>query len=182
MDGRNIAQLYIPGCEMEKMERGFGPEPVYRTLAQRLGVEDPFHEIVIRFYWLGQGVSSQNNAKRLTHNFEMLRAIDRTRVSNKLTPEAVNKLLGCLISFGEVIRNNPEEFEELDILHHKVLWRYRQYHWAVLKETIGKGFVAKTKPGKLISIHRSQPRENIDAGQARWLEEITLRALQAVKT
>lgn len=176
MNGREIAQLYTSGCEMEKMERKFGPEPVYRTLAQRLGVKDPFHERVIKFYWLGQGVSNQNGAKRLTHNFEMLRAIDRTRVGNKLTSEAVNKLLGCLISFGEVIRNNPEE---LDILHHRVLWRYGQYHWAVLKETIGKGFVAKAKPGKLISIHRSQPREDIDTGQARWLEEISLQAIRA---
>lgn len=179
MDGLEIAQLYISGCETEKTGRRFGPEPVFRTLAQRLGLENPFHEKVMKAYWLGQGVSSQNNAKRLTHNFERLQTIEKMRFGSKLTPEDVNKLLNCLISFGKVIESN---FDELDILHYRVLWRYEKYYWAVLKETIGKGFIVKAKPGKLISIHCGQARENIDAGQARWLEEITLNAIKAHNT
>jgi len=199
MDGLRPACLYSVGCAMgevtgvDKVFLNFlknSDEPEkqaqvrdiltrlkqfssYGLLSGSMGSQDVFSEEVVRAYWLGDGRSSLI----LTHNYQVLKEIETMRKEKKLPARAVNRLLGCLVSFGEIIEVNSDK---LLVLHHSLSYSNRFYVWRNKKQGVKIGFVANPKPGDLVSIHYSIARELITRSQARLLGENTRKALFGV--
>lgn len=202
MDGLKTAVLYSFGCDMgvltgidryfldflrepsdsPKQEQtkirslleGLNPYASYCSLAKLMKCQKVFEERVVRAYWLGNGQVRRG----LNHNFQVLTKIESVRVSKKLPTQAVNKMLDCLVSFGRILRTRPDK---LMVLHYGLLCDRRgDYVWKKEKREIGSGFVNKPEKGKLVSIHISSARENINRSQARLLRETTIQAMKTI--
>ena len=198
MDGIKIACLYSIGCEMGKITgidkellgflnkpdrskeerivsvlKKLKPYQSYCLLSTQIGEDSAFSPSAVKAYWLGLG----NKDLFLTHNYQVLQQIEKTRKEKKLPARAVNRLLDCLVSFGEIIEVNSDK---LLVLHHSLSYSNRFYVWRNKKQGVKIGFVANPKPGDLVSIHYSIARELITRSQARLLGENTRKALFGV--
>lgn len=201
MDGLNLAVLYSFGCDMGKVTgvdehfldflknpdsleqkrkeivsllEGLNPYRSYCSLANLMKHRDVFEKEVVRAYWLGNGQARRG----LNHNFQVLAKIESMRIKRKLPVRAVNKMLDCLVSCGKILEVRPSR---ITILHRGLLCDRRGYYfWRKEKREIKVGFVKKPEKGKLVSVHISSARENINKGQARLLRETTTQAMRAM--
>jgi len=204
MSGLKLAVLYSYGCNMgvitgidrffldflknpdaPEQERvriksfleSLNPYASYCSLARLIKEKDVFVPKVVRAYWLGNGQAE----KGLSHNFQVLREIESMRVDKKLPVKTVNKMLGCLVSFGRIIKTEPDG---LLVSHYGLSFKGRRggYVWKTEKKEIKRGFVAEPEEKMLVSIHFGSAREEINRRQAGLLREITLQAIRAIRS
>ncbi|MFQ5722320.1 MAG: DUF6390 family protein [Candidatus Aminicenantales bacterium] len=201
MNGLKLACLYSIGCpvsgvneklksyfqtpnpsrELEKeislMLRSLKPFRKYQVITGRLGLKGLtfFAEEVVRAYWLGEGISGLAWGPSHTHNFSVLGKVNSLRTEKDLEDEAVNKLLGCAISFGEVV---DVDSGKIRLLSHGLVFEGGKIDLVFDREKeVDIGFVDSPQKDRLVSVHLNVAREEISIEQAEHLAHSTLKSL-----
>lgn len=151
----------------------------YCSLANLMRKDNPFNEDIVRIHWLGQGIFSLNGAMCFNHNIKTLKELEEMRIEKNLSVKIVNILLGCLVSYGKIIKHSEKKIK---VLHYGLLYdSRRKYSWKREIRNLDIGFVKKSERGDLVSIHLNIAREKISPEQAETLKSITLQTLKILK-